>query len=1228
MATTPNSGTITYDSASNTITLTGGWHTTTLTAIDAANLKYKDGDFNALSMIDDTRLRQLWFSDYDIDVPDADLMVRTMVSWVYQEAVCNSLMPSEPAIGDEMVVSWRARDILAAADTNGWVRSSDGLPVVESVGAGLYFFRCNILLDCSSSRGMLSFYNEGIEFDLDEKLGLKLDGKGIIQTGELFNGSAKSGVQWSQNTSGTNSSGAFNGGLFRFLGSNFALGTGFGFQSNSLIHTLSSNFNGYKNNKGVSFYITGVGSDFVDTTFSHTPADKYRNFSITLRAPATFDRATFSDNAKLAIQHVYSTDIIIRDMVIGEGDFALSAVNFNAGAEPHIKLINPTNFSLSDISWGTAQTTYNFVDQIALHTGSVIDLTGDPIEGSLINVSDKDNNESGHSITIADGTSDSIEVLVAQDSNHVSEPTQLVEFNPHTVRYFKYGYAPVELSKDYVAGSVVEQMLLRVDPVITRDETYASGVYGVTLGFGAFFDEGGNEYACIVDCGQNNLNDVYHNLAYRFATYDENDTDATKGRNFASAVLSSTNGTNFQGQRGFLITNYTGVLDYTEANDGTRYTPPRYSLLTFSGVERNSEVRIYEQTNGTELGGTENVLSDSWTYSYLYSGTSQLATAVIFHPNYDPVSFEVNIDGSDTSIPVTQRFDRVYTNPPSPDMVVKNFVAGKNGSKTFNLLDLIEDATYEGETVDSAELLSIAITQNAANGTIVDNGDDTFTYTPNTDYLGADFFYFQPTFASTYTGAVLPVRCEFAVLPYAGQRYDHVIMLGDSITTFTLSPQTNAPGPEGFAKKLREQFGRDINFYNESYSGYATDMILNDLPEILARYSHLNPSRTLVTISTGTNDWAGIVANDTSDQAQTIIDTQYRRDRMRERIPQMKAQVEAYGFDFWLCEPTFIPWDKDVIGQQVFDRQTQTFIDEWVGNLLVMEHDNGIWDIQDDLSPQYVYDPAEVGDHPVGTSNSIDNLYYYTRLMRENGFADNLHPSKTAGRRQFQDAFIDGIYLYSEYGVKPNQLTDTLTGRISVSITGGTVASAAGVTDSIGRVTNEVVYDTATGVTDHALYYGASNTLAPVTLSISAGHDIMVSNLDEARSDAGVYLPVEYLRDGIDTPAGGATIYLTFKGLQAGAIYRFNSIGTPDYGHSRWSIITDPVLNRTAEQVQNAGQHFGGTGEGTGWNTYDYQAMLLIPQTSEITLEINGYDVDNGATLSALELWKLCDAPV
>lgn len=118
---------------------------------------------------------------------------------------------------------------------------------------------------------------------------------------------------------------------------------------------------------------------------------------------------------------------------------------------------------------------------------------------------------------------------------------------------------------------------------------------------------------------------------------------------------------------GTLTINSVGGSNLTATDPGTGVGQTNIlagqATLTLTGLELNSEVRVYTAGTQTELDGVENS-GTTFAYTYTYV-PSTFVDIVIFNVDYDPIKLlNVELGAADASVPIQQSFDRWYNNPP------------------------------------------------------------------------------------------------------------------------------------------------------------------------------------------------------------------------------------------------------------------------------------------------------------------------------------------------------------------------------------------------------------------------------------------------------------------------------------------------------------------------------------------------------------------------------------
>jgi len=240
----------------------------------------------------------------------------------------------------------------------------------------------------------------------------------------------------------------------------------------------------------------------------------------------------------------------------------------------------------------------------------------------------------------------------------------------------------------------------------------------------------------------------------------DNDTDLDGTIDVTSVVIVSgpTNGTLVENNDGTVTytpdTNYNGSdsFTYTVNDDGgatsnvatvnltiNDVNDPPVAVDDSSSTDEDTAITFNITDNDTDLDGTIDATSVS-----IVSGTSNGTLVnngdgtVTYTPdtNYngsDSFTYTVNDDDGATSNVATVNLTINDVNDP-PVAVDDNSSTDEDNAITFNITD--NDTDLDG-TIDAT---SVVIVSDVSNGTLVNNGDGTVTYTPDANYNGSDSF--------------------------------------------------------------------------------------------------------------------------------------------------------------------------------------------------------------------------------------------------------------------------------------------------------------------------------------------------------------------------------------------------------------------------------------------------------------------------------------------------------
>jgi len=1186
---------ITYNAGTNTITIVGGFNSGTSHATDVSTTHIRNDSAFTGNTPTTWQNRYLWFYNNYSNATTLEYVVRRVLGTKYNGIPITPDYPwlqSYPSTA--YVASYTWKDVYDASVAGSW-------GVVSLLGSSMFKISAYVILGDGTTPTFLTMQFGMVDFGdtTNDKYGFLIKAKAFYQQGEMYAGLPQGGGSFRLYANSSSTS-KIDSGVWVAYNTNLQLCNQFNQAGTpSIFYINRCKVDNFMANINGLFYITDGETYIKDSGSAQTTADSFRNFTWTFRNNPTLDNATFSHNSIISFQRVALTYYLyVRNLVIGNGDVTVN-VNKYDSLQPHnVIFVNPTNLNIANVVITNDNMTLPVYIQISqAYDCQLIDTSGANISGGLVDLTDKDLTTGGSFLTAANGsiTQQSISVSWRRLWIDIDTTTLLA---PYKIRYFKYGKVPLELSQDF-NKSVAEKIILSTDSNITLSYSAAMAVSGVVINSGVFADRGRNIYSYQVDCGGNTLSDAFHNLAARMATHDTNDTSALMARTRSIEVIKTADGNSFFGTTGYLIVNYSGTLSFTVANDGTKYTPLAYSTYTVTNLIPGSEVRVYDTETGLEVGGTEATLSNLYAHQYDYVGTNMDVTFVVFHKNYQPLTFNATLDGALTSTPVFQIFDRVYYNPPTPEIPINYIDTSRNNPIIFTLNQLVDGTTYKDEAFNFSELIGINIVTQPPNGTVVNNGNGTFTYTPDTGYLGIDEFEFMPVYNTTYEGVVQKARARFDVALFRGNAFQNWILLGDSITFQVFSGVASLEGGTlyyRFNMKHEQLYGKQLNVYNEGVGGWHMYHIKDSINSILSKYTNLDPDKTLVTISAGTNNLQGLrMSSEALKQAS--------RNTIASDLAVIKTAVESYGFTFEILEIPFLTFDTGNSADTVWSNADNTLYHEDYGAKDWNDGTNGINDTAASLTSEFTN---------LSTGNTIEQLYNYTYQYRDTGNSDIVHPN-TWGCYLYQQCLLDTVFLYNAFGKKPIPIDKTLNHQAVINFTNDT-AVAGTVLDLNNRYPNNLDY--TAGITNAPIYMN-DTTLSPWTISVSNNGTLVASGNDMAAPEE--YLPNDYLQYGIEIQSGN-TLTITIDGLTANNIYKFQAIGS-FAGAARTGRLSDPVRNLNS--VCKAGLF---TKDNVNFiaNTRSYYDLTLIPSSSSITLSLTTFDSSQvAAYINAIQMWLL-----
>jgi len=229
---------------------------------------------------------------------------------------------------------------------------------------------------------------------------------------------------------------------------------------------------------------------------------------------------------------------------------------------------------------------------------------------------------------------------------------------PHVLSICKYGVTPKALNIAFVS-SRVDTFYISNNPYVTEsDAATVAGYTGIDI-------DHTNKIITITE--GHTVNELYDYCQY--------DMTQNPIKEFPEGILTTNNGSDYTLVYDLTVdgVNLAGTGKYidmhnntfTLSNSGSTSAKVRDIngvLVTFglTGLQDNSEVRVYKKSDMSELAGIEDSGS-SFTYNYNYTEDVDIIV-VVYAVGYNPIRIELTLGSSDNSIPIQQQKDRWYKN--------------------------------------------------------------------------------------------------------------------------------------------------------------------------------------------------------------------------------------------------------------------------------------------------------------------------------------------------------------------------------------------------------------------------------------------------------------------------------------------------------------------------------------------------------------------------------------
>ena len=283
-------------------------------------------------------------------------------------------------------------------------------------------------------------------------------------------------------------------------------------------------------------------------------------------------------------------------------------------------------------------------------------------------------NESGVNIFIWDADESNV-VNVNTDTQGEISPQNLTNSNhsvsgttttttaktPHKIRALKYGLSLFEISKA-ISASAVDTFYLESNSEISESSK------STVDGYSGFSVDHSTETVTISS---------NHTIAELYDWLQSVCVDSPQ-YNYLE-IMETRDSTNY-------LCHYNIVCDATLTGDGCVLTIDNDNewsgtgsftgtvkdkngweiSVTLTGLAEGSEVRVYQGTDpatATEIAGTESISGTSFTFSYMNTEAGTDGYIVVHALNYVTVRLSITFPENTTSIPITQKSDRNYSNP-------------------------------------------------------------------------------------------------------------------------------------------------------------------------------------------------------------------------------------------------------------------------------------------------------------------------------------------------------------------------------------------------------------------------------------------------------------------------------------------------------------------------------------------------------------------------------------
>jgi hypothetical protein len=368
---------------------------------------------------------------------------------------------------------------------------------------------------------------------------------------------------------------------------------------------------------GVAWSLGASFTRAIDNAFFYQNVGAIKSFQA---FTGTFSNTRFADSNTYIIEAAAQSGLLFS--FVDCTTFDVSKINGNTGNYEQLKSIN---YTITD-SGGTGLTGVKV---------AVYDTLGG-VQGGGVQTS-------------SSGTVPAINARFFRKVHNVSTP---ISYAPFDIRIRRYGYTYLGF-QSAVSEPIKQEVRLQANALLASTEAQAAAITGISLNFAT---------ETVTITANHNTQSLYDYYQYQL--------DQTANMVYGEDLIRS--GTSFNLDDWDMVVDgatYTGDITTTgtitlqnggliigTATDSVGTTT--VTTLNLTGLQPNSEVRVYDAGTTTELAGVEN---SGTTFSTTLQSSS--VDIVIHALGYEYQKIEGANTSSNLTLPIQQRVDRNYRNP-------------------------------------------------------------------------------------------------------------------------------------------------------------------------------------------------------------------------------------------------------------------------------------------------------------------------------------------------------------------------------------------------------------------------------------------------------------------------------------------------------------------------------------------------------------------------------------